>query len=93
MKEFCLVMKGFEDSSLGHVFSERLALLFFLSFFFTPAMNVTYLFRLIFLVLSSRTGKLRFHWCMSIFSYRNPTLQRKNHDDDKQESQQLALLH
>ena len=54
LKEFFLVMKGFEDSSLGHVFSERRDLLF-IYFFYSG--DERYISVLIFLVLFSRMGR------------------------------------
>ena len=65
---------------LGHVFSERLDLLLFI--FFTPAMNVTYLFWCFWYYSLGWVSYFFTGACQS-FRTENPTLQRKNHDDNK----------
>ena len=83
MKEFCLVMKGFEDSSLGHVFSKWLVLLFFYFFFLLRRWTLHICFVWYFWYYPLGWASYVFTGACQSFRTENPTLQRKNHDDNK----------
>lgn len=74
-------MKWFVDSSLGHVFSEWLDLLFIYFFFYSG--DECYISVLIFWSYPLRWASYIFTGACQSFRTENPTLQRKNHDDNK----------
>ena len=86
-------MKGFEDSSLGHVFSEWLDLLFFFIFFYSgDERYISVSFDIFGIILSD--GQVTFSLVhVNLFAPKTPPYKERTTTTTKQESQQLALLY